>query len=483
MKPTLPIGLAYVAAATREAGHDVRVVDAVAMQPEVSWHSGSEYRVGAGLNAIVEAVPEDIDVIGVGCMFSFQWPFVRELMQTLAVERPGALLVLGGEHGTALPERCLREAPIDAVVLGEGERAFAELIAAGRDWDGVPGVAWLRNGAFTRTEGVRISDPDSLPRPAWDLFEPTTYRENGFSSGMLHGQSIPIFATRGCPYGCTFCTSPNMWGRRWIPRDPIDVVDEMAWLQAEYNATNFPFHDLTALVKREWIVALAEEIVRRGMDIRWQLPTGTRCEVIDDEVAALLYRSGCHYLSFAPESGSDLMRTHLDKQLDRDALFRAVRSGVAAGLHITCFFIIGAPNDTRHDMVETERMARELAKAGVGDISAHFYYPAPGSALYADLGARGRLRGDDEELMAPLLITSTLSERHCYCEHLTTGQLNRWRYRIFASFYGTRFATRPRLALRLARNVIAGRETNKLEAFAREFRARLILRTGYSVRA
>lgn len=85
--------------------------------------------------------------------------------------------------------------------------------------------------------------------------------------------TIPLLATRGCPYQCRFCSAPNMWAPRWIPRDPVKVVDEIQYYVEHFGARNFPFQDLTAIVRKDWIVAFCREILRRGLDIRWQRRT------------------------------------------------------------------------------------------------------------------------------------------------------------------------------------------------------------------
>src|SRR5437016_2011046 len=95
-----------------------------------------------------------------------------------------------------------------------------------------------------------------------------------------------------------------MWTTKWIARDPDALLDEIADLQRTYRADNFDFYDLTVIVKRQWILDFCRAIERRGMRFLWQLPSGTRSEAIDAEVASWLYRTGCRNLSYAPESGS-----------------------------------------------------------------------------------------------------------------------------------------------------------------------------------
>ena len=74
----------------------------------------------------------------------------------------------------------------------------------------------------------------------------------GLAKGKL--RNMPILATRGCPYQCTFCSSPSMWTTRYIMRDPKEIVDEIEWLIKKYEANDFEFFDLTAIIKKNWIL-------------------------------------------------------------------------------------------------------------------------------------------------------------------------------------------------------------------------------------
>ena len=82
--------------------------------------------------------------------------------------------------------------------------------------------------------------------------------------------------------------------------NPEKVLDEIQAYQERYGATNFDFYDLTAIVKRSWIIEFTQLILERKMKFTWQLPSGTRSEAIDDEVSRLLYESGCRNMSYAP---------------------------------------------------------------------------------------------------------------------------------------------------------------------------------------
>ena len=77
-----------------------------------------------------------------------------------------------------------------------------------------------------------------------------------------------------------------------------------SFIRKKYGAENFDFYDLTAIVKKSWIVDFCRKIEERGLSFTWRLPSGTRTEAIDGEVASLLYRSGCRNMSYSPEGGS-----------------------------------------------------------------------------------------------------------------------------------------------------------------------------------
>jgi len=479
-RPSLPLGLAYVAAALREDGHDVSVLDAVLRKPDQQTVDGPLQYIGLRPEEIAEAIDPDADAIGVSVMFSFTWPLAKRIIRGVKERYPDKAVVAGGEHCTGMPEYSLRGAPIDYVVLGEGEATAQELFRAlseGRtDLDQVPGLAFLSDGRFVKTPTrERIREVDALRRPAWDLFDPQAYYRMGFVFGVDAGMTMPILATRGCPYECTYCSNAMMWGRRWYARDPAHVADEIAAYHHEYGATNFPFHDLTAILKKSWIVAFCEELLRRGLCITWQLPSGTRCEVVDEEVAFLLRRTGGSSLTFAPESGSARTRALIKKKMSEEDLMRAVRACAAERLNISTFFVIGFPHDTREDLNASVRFAVRLATAGVNDIALSLFFPIPNTELYEELVAAGRIVPSDDFLLTPLFaMEPVIRDEVNYCRGLSARQLTWFKYKILGAFYLTSFLVRPWRFFQILWNVARGRETCKLDIFLNSRKRRLL---------
>jgi radical SAM superfamily enzyme YgiQ (UPF0313 family) len=481
MRPAPPVGLAYVGAALRRAGHGVSLIDAVGEAPTQTLPDGVLLRLGLSVEHIVERIDPDAGAFAITTMFSHSWPVVRELIRALKAARPDTPIVCGGEHFTALTELSMQQAPIDYIVMGEGEEIAVQLFAgldSGADFDpsGIDGIAWRRGDEIVRNaRAQRIRAVDDLPWPAWDLFDLDAYNENNFFSGNKYGKTVPILATRGCPYQCTYCSSPSMWTTRWYARNPVDVADEIECYVERYGANNFPFHDLTAILKREWILDFTREIIRRGLDIRWQLPSGTRCEVVDEEVAPLVARSGCRSLAYAPESGSVRTRKLIKKQMKTESLTRAVEVTVRNGINLSSFLVIGFPHDTHEDLRETVRLARRLARMGVDDTSCCFFVPMPSTELYRTLEAKGRVELSDDFLELPIrAIDKLLREQANFCENLSARQLNFYKYWIFLNFYVVSFLTHPGRVWKLLRNLVNDVEDSKMDVFLHSLKVRVL---------
>ena len=497
LRPSLPLGMAYIAAAIRSAGHDVAVIDAVGEAPETIVRLERVARLGLSTADIVARIDPHTRVLGISAMFTYQWPVLREIIDAVRAARPDLLLVGGGEHFTGLPDESLTHHPVDICVIGEGEDTIAELLERYenhlhehgghpgvpgervQEWaGGLAGTAYRRDGeVLHEPRRDRIKDVDAIAPPAWDLLDVQGYDEHRLVNGVRSGRTMPVLATRGCPYRCAYCSSPNAWTQRWYARDPTSVVDEIQRWHETYGATNFPFQDLTAILKRKWIVTFCNELIARDLKVTWQLPTGTRCEVVDAEVAGLLRRSGSLQVNFAPESGSQAVREKVSKNMTEESLFNAVGAAVAAGLNVTCFFVLGFPRDQVSDFKETVRWARKLAKLGVDDVAVGFFFPIPGTRFYNELLADGKLTLDDDLVLAPIFVHDRwLTEDRNYSGSLSARTLTWWRYRIVWSFYSRAILLNPRRWLRIARNFVSGREDSKFDSFLQILKERFITR-------
>lgn len=466
---TPPLGLAYVAGTLEAEGFDVAAIDGLGESLDTRHEARNDcYLYGLSPTETVERIPDDADVIGISVGFSFEWPFCRDLAGMIRRRFPKAPIIAGGEHVTAVPERSLAESAVDIAVLGEGEEttlAVARALAAdGFDPAAIKGIAFKdKDGrAVVNERRARTRDIDAIPWPAWNLLPIENYLERGMGFGVNRGRSMPLMASRGCPYQCTFCSNPLMWTTRWIARDPDLLLDEMQHYQNVYGAENFDFYDLTAIVKKSWIVDFCRKIEQRGMTFTWQLPSGTRSEAIDDEVAEWLHRSGCRNLSYSPESGSPTVLDRIKKRIKTDAVIASIASSHRQGMYVKCNIIFGFPGETLTEVLQSYWFILRMALAGAYDLAIWAFSPYPGSELFEQISKTGRLKLDDayyDSLRSYSDTTRTVS----YSEHISDRTLKALRWLGVALFYGASWLRRPARPFKMTWNILRGRQESRSE--------------------
>jgi anaerobic magnesium-protoporphyrin IX monomethyl ester cyclase len=464
-----PLGLAYVAAALEAAGHEVAVIDALGEAPLARGASAHPKLATFGLSIpqILERVPARTEGIGLSVMFSQQWPDVEALVRALGQRFPGVPLFAGGEHVTATWEYLLATCPeLTLCVLGEGEETAVDVagwIAGRRALALLRGVAYRKDGRPHRAEPrARIRAVDEIPRPAWHLFPMEAYLGQGFGHGVHLGRSMPILATRGCPYQCTFCSSPEMWTTRYSVRRVGLLVDEIEDYVRRFQASNIDFYDLTAIVKRAWVLEFCAEIERRGLRITYQLPSGTRSEALDAEVLAALYRTGCRNITYAPESGSPRILKQIKKKVKPERLLGSMRAAKRLGIHVKANLMIGFPEETRADIWQTLGFGLRAAWAGVDDLPLFPVIPYPGTELYRQLVAEGTLPSPDNDYFAQLGYAD-LTEALSLSKHVGKLEMTAYRALGMTAFYLTGYLRHPTRPLRLLYNLLRGRSETVLE--------------------
>lgn len=463
---TPPLGLAYLAAMLRESGIEVAVVEGMAEGIEQFIEEDGYVFQGLTIPETVERIDATTELIGISCMFSQDWPWVRDMIRAIRQRFPRTPIVAGGEHITALPEYSLRDCPdLNFCVLGEGEETLVDLAnhlyvdqqgvaVESKAYEAVAGLALLDGGQFVQTEPrKRIRAVDDIPLPAWDLFPMEVYLNCRNAHGVYLGRTMGILATRGCPYKCTFCSNPVMYGNLWMPRSPADVLDEIESYLRDYQATNIDFYDLTFILRRSWILEFCRLIEERGLKFTWQLPTGTRSEVIDGDVSAALFRTGCRNITYAPESGSAETLETIKKQVDLSRVSDSIRAALKEGIHVKINIIIGFPHERRRHVLQTIWFCWKMAVLGVHDAGIFLFSPYPGSQLFEELRQEGRIPALNENYFRSLVAFMDPFAPSQYCRHVRGLELSFWRFFGMASFFAVSYLCRPWRAVKLVRNV------------------------------
>ena len=357
-----PLGLAYLASMVREE-HEVRIIDGIA-----------EDLTFEGVMRIIKRY--DPDMIGITATTSAMYDAytVAKIAKNL---NENVFVVMGGPHVTFTPELTMRECPcIDAVVRGEGELTFKELVDAvdkGRPLRGILGLSYREGNGKIRNEPPRplIKNVDGIPMPSYDLLPMDKYVAGRTPFGT-------VMTSRGCPFNCAFCSSSLQFGKRWRGHSVERVIEELSILRYEYGRREIEFLDDTFTLNKVRAVKIAEAIKREGLDITWT--ASSRVNTINEKVAKAMKAGGCHTVYFGIESGTQRILDFIGKGITLEQSVDAVKTAKKAGLRALGSFIIGFPDETREEVDATIAFAK---KVGVDFAQFTIATPYPGTRLWA----------------------------------------------------------------------------------------------------
>lgn len=368
------IGLASLGATLLDAGHDVKILEqSVSKDPRGELHSIlNEYRP---------------DFVGIG-FTSFLSGEAKELAKTVKDFNGNTVVIGGGVHCSVLPEETLRDTDFDVVVIGEGEITLKEIV------DRVPledidGIAYKDGKTIKRTKPRElIEDLDSLPVPAWHLYDLKKYHAPRINARRNPVGSIET--SRGCPYRCIYCNK-SVFGYRFRGKSAKRIVDEMeAMLEVGFKEIHIQDDMFSMDLQRA--KATCDEIIRRGLKFPWNIYNGVRCASVDLEFFQKLKRAGCYRVSMGIESGNQEILDRIQKGITIEQIKEAVRLAKEAGVEILTFFLVGLPGETEDTMRQTIEFAKEL-DCDLNKVA--IATPIPGTPMFEEYEKKGLIRTHD----------------------------------------------------------------------------------------
>jgi anaerobic magnesium-protoporphyrin IX monomethyl ester cyclase len=309
----------------------------------------------------------------------------ERLLQVAKEVDPAIVTVLGGIHGTFMYPQVLKEAPwIDAVVRGEGEQVFLNLVRAvddgsfARDRRSVRGIAFLStDGQVVATAAEpTIKDLDRVA-PDWGVLEWDKY----IYIPMGVRVAIPNFA-RGCPFTCSFCSQWKFW-RDYRVRDPKKVVDEIEGLVRNHGIGFFILADEEPTIHRKKFIQFCEELIERKLPVLWGINTRVTDILRDEKLLPMFRRAGLVHVSLGTEAAAQLQLDRFNKETTIEQNKKAIRLLREAGIVTEAQFIVGLENETAQTLEETYRMARDW---NPDMANWAMYTPWPFSDLFQELG-------------------------------------------------------------------------------------------------
>ena len=180
----------------------------------------------------------------------------------------------------------------------------------------------------------------------------------------------------------------------------------------KYKITNFDFYDLTAIVRKDWIIKFCQKIIKKNWNITWQMPSGTRSEALDEETLGLMMLSGQKHISYAPESASKTTLQKIKKKIKVENMKKSIKSALSKGMSVKLNLMLGFPDETHKEMLETLKFVMDAAFMGVSDVYLASFAPYPGSELFDQMYENGQISKLDDEYF--LNLTSYTDLLHSY---------------------------------------------------------------------
>ncbi len=387
------LGVGYVAAVARQGGHRVDILDC-------KFRSMTHGQAAETIKA------QRPDVVGISACFAFDLTSAVRLAQALRAAGYQGMIVAGGHPATATFKALLTEFPaVDAVVRGEGEITFLELLDKlqhEEDWRETPGIAFLREGKVTVTAPrPLVADIDSLPPPARDNIytdgAPSSsvwFRSRGLEPGTV------ILSSRGCPFRCTYCSVQSFYrgspGPAWRGRSSESVIDEMTQLVETRGIRSFRFSDDNFFGSCRKGRLRAEEMAKSLLAKNLSVNFVIECCVtdVDFPLFSLLKRAGLVRVNLGIESGVPRMLESFNKHARVEDNKRAVAVLREMGIEYHPNFILVDPETTLEELRQNLDFLKET-RIYLTPKALHILYSNrlglfAGTPLYEEMRSAGR---------------------------------------------------------------------------------------------
>lgn len=283
-------------------------------------------------------------------------------------------IIFGGPHASIVYRECLENFDfIDAICIGESEKYIKILIdkmMGEEDISLVPGVASVKNGKIHYIKNQNLLTDEDLSNYTVFDFSPFTLSEES---------EFNIEGGRGCPFGCSFCTTSTFWGRKYRVKKLNSIFEEMDIINSMYGIKDFAIQHDMFTANRDYIIKFCKHLIENKKNYTWKC--SCRIDTLDIELINYMNLSGCKSIYLGIESGSKRMQSVINKNLDlKNALDKIKYIIRNTNIKLTTSFIFCLPDETIEDFRETIKLIENLFKFGVTNIQLHKFMPLLGTA-------------------------------------------------------------------------------------------------------
>lgn len=359
----IPLGLAYLAAAIKQTGNEVKII-----------HCAGVYSNYSNENILEIAKKYNPDAIGIS-VNSIDAQRVYQLV--LLIKALGKPLISGGPHASTIPVELL-EKGFDIVFIGESEETIKDylyFLGGRKNLKDIKGIAYLESGKVHYTEKRElISDLDTIPFPdkscfdKADIYRCNSEAENAFST---------VITSRGCMSKCTFC-SRSVFGNLYRLRTAKNIIAEIISLKKEYGIKTIYFIDDTINVNHKRLIEMCNLLKQEG--IVWKC--NARLDFMTKEILKCMKDSGCVYIDYGIESGDINILGLIKKGFTPEKAKEVIKWTHNAGIQLTLNFMFGFPFETKESIEKSLQFIEHMEPYYDDLMKGGIIIPYPDTELY-----------------------------------------------------------------------------------------------------
>lgn len=313
----------------------------------------------------VDQIPH-ADIYGFSCVYNTYANSV-ELAKAIRKKYPESKIIIGGVHPTLDPYNI--DGVFDSIFVGEAEETIKEFLDD-----------YKNNGCkkyYHQTQQINIDNlyPDRSILPDDYLRTKSLFTGNAEYDG--NGATTIMFS-RGCPYKCAFCSSPQLYKQKTRLRPVESIIKEIKDIIESYNIKQFRVQDDTFTINYKYVQRLTSELQKLNIYYR----CSTRVNVVKEEVVKCLYESGCREIGVGIEVANDRVLKRLSKQITIAQAENAISVIRKYPILVRCFFMMGLPFDSYETMQDNIDF---IEKNRIDNVVVGNFIPFPGNDMYMNM--------------------------------------------------------------------------------------------------
>ena len=365
----MPLALLAIASSVDRTQYDVEIIDG---------------RLASGTKERVSEAVKNAHILGLTVLTGSPISDALDVSRMAKRLNPNIKVIWGGWHASLFPTETLEQEPaVDITVQGQGEKTFSEILDAlnnGKSLAGVKGCTFRDSDKIVKNPPRLLEDMNELPSVDYSLINVEDYYQK-------KGQrQFDYISSTGCFFRCSFCADPFVYKRSWTAIEPERMGEEIEAIWKRNQFTDLNFQDETFFTYRERSLAVAEEFIKRNLNISWaatmRADQGSRMK---DEDFGLLAKSGLRRLLIGVESGSQEMMDWMQKDIKLEQVFECAERCLKHNISVIFPFIVGFPGESQANFKESLKVAHRLASMSKNFDTPIFYFkPYPGSKITMD---------------------------------------------------------------------------------------------------